>query len=199
MSISQNSRNRWCLIVRRTICKIEWNVWYINLKWATNAVKNRQKSFCYSNRSTVFNRIPIETGRKLNVHKTFRRRPGRFWMSYVHSIYVRCLRRYFQHFLLIDPQLTHSFPRHPFFTHWKHVFKKQRKGALGTNGLISIQECFWWHYNVVRQTVSRKMKKSFPQKTFCSDCNSPQLIIIFLSRFWVTVSVWHIEWFSRWF
>ena len=139
----------------------------------------------------MFNRIPIETGRKLNVQDVF-------WMSYVHSIYVRCLRRYFQHFLLIDPQLTHLFPRHPFFTPWKHVLKRQIKGALGTNGLISIKQCFWWHYNVVRQRVSRKMKKSFPQKTFFSDCNSPQLII-FLSRFWVTVSVWRIESFSRWF
>ena len=38
--------------------------------------------------------------------------------------------------------LTHSFPMHPFSTSWKHhksvrfsVFRGQRKGALGTNGL----------------------------------------------------------------
>ena len=31
---------------------------------------------------------PVDTGRKLNVRKTFRRRPGR----YVRSIYVLCLR-----------------------------------------------------------------------------------------------------------
>ena len=39
--------------------------------------------------------------------------------------------------------LTHSFPMHPFSTPWKHektvrfsdVFREQRKGALGTNGL----------------------------------------------------------------
>ena len=39
--------------------------------------------------------------------------------------------------------LTHSFPMHPFSTPWKHqktlrfsdVFRGQRKGALGTNGL----------------------------------------------------------------
>ena len=39
--------------------------------------------------------------------------------------------------------LTHSFPMHPFSTPWKHqktvrfsdVFREQRKGALGANGL----------------------------------------------------------------
>ena len=35
---------------------------------------------------------PVDTGRKLNVHKTFRRSPGRLLnVSYVHSIYVLCL------------------------------------------------------------------------------------------------------------
>ena len=34
---------------------------------------------------------PVDTGRKLNVHKTFRRRPGRFWTSYVRSVYVLSL------------------------------------------------------------------------------------------------------------
>ena len=27
--------------------------------------------------SSVFDIIPVDTGRKLNIHKTFRRRPGR--------------------------------------------------------------------------------------------------------------------------
>ena len=39
--------------------------------------------------------FPVDTGRKLNVHKTFRRRPEDvldvFWTSYVRSIYVLCL------------------------------------------------------------------------------------------------------------
>ena len=38
---------------------------------------------------------PVDTGRKLNVHKTFRRRLVRllnFWTSHVRSIYVLCLR-----------------------------------------------------------------------------------------------------------
>ena len=34
---------------------------------------------------------PVDTGRKLNVHKTFRRRLDVFWTSYVRSIYVLCL------------------------------------------------------------------------------------------------------------
>ena len=42
---------------------------------------------------------PVDTGRKLNVHKTFRRRPGRSEdvqkTSYVRSIYALCLRRIF--------------------------------------------------------------------------------------------------------
>ena len=36
--------------------------------------------------------IPADTGRKLNVHKTFRRRPERLRTSYVCSICVMCLR-----------------------------------------------------------------------------------------------------------
>ena len=32
--------------------------------------------------------FPVDTGRKLNVHKTFKRRPGRLWTSYVRSIDV---------------------------------------------------------------------------------------------------------------
>ena len=43
-----------------------------------------------------------------------------------------------------DDPLTHSFPMHPFSTPWKRqktlrfsdVFRGERKGALGTNGLI---------------------------------------------------------------
>ena len=39
--------------------------------------------------------FPVDTGGKLNVHKTFRRRPEDvldvFWTSYVRSIYVLCL------------------------------------------------------------------------------------------------------------
>ena len=35
---------------------------------------------------------PVDTGRKLNVHKTFRDVLSVFWTSFVHSIYVLCLR-----------------------------------------------------------------------------------------------------------
>ena len=33
----------------------------------------------------------VDTGRKLNVHKMFRRRPDVFWTFYVRSIYVLCV------------------------------------------------------------------------------------------------------------
>ena len=37
----------------------------------------------------------------------------------------------------VDILLTHSFPMHPFSTvRFSDVFKGQRMGALGTNGLI---------------------------------------------------------------
>ena len=35
---------------------------------------------------------PVDTRRKLNVHKTFRRRPDVFGTPYVRLIYVLCLR-----------------------------------------------------------------------------------------------------------
>ena len=52
---------------------------------------------------------------------------------------------------LVPTCLTHSFPMHPFSTHWKHqktmrfsyVFMGWRKGALGRNGLI------WDSYSVL--------------------------------------------------
>ena len=31
----------------------------------------------------IFAMYPVDTGRKLNVHKTFRRRPGRFYTVYL--------------------------------------------------------------------------------------------------------------------
>ena len=34
---------------------------------------------------------PVDARRKLNVHKTFRRHPGRLLNVYVRSIYVLCL------------------------------------------------------------------------------------------------------------
>ena len=45
------------------------------------------------------NKNPADTGRKLNVHKTFRRRLGRLLrvLRMVCSIYVLCLRETFQH------------------------------------------------------------------------------------------------------
>ena len=39
----------------------------------------------------TYNYIPVDTGHNLNVHKTFRRRPGRIRTSYVRSVYVLCL------------------------------------------------------------------------------------------------------------
>ena len=38
------------------------------------------------------NDIPVDTGRKLNVHKAFRRRQDVFRTSYVRSIYEFCQR-----------------------------------------------------------------------------------------------------------
>ena len=37
---------------------------------------------------------------------------------------------------LVTYCLTHSFPKHPFSTPIKHVFKEQRKDVFGTSGLI---------------------------------------------------------------
>ena len=51
--------------------------------------------YCYAswqNGQPWIRTFPVDTGRKLNVHETFRRLPGRFWTSYVRSIYVLCLR-----------------------------------------------------------------------------------------------------------
>ena len=49
--------------------------------------------------------------------------------------------------------LTHSFPKHAFSTPLKHqkslrfsdIFREQRKGALGTNGLTT-NVCLMWKY-----------------------------------------------------
>ena len=60
--------------------------------------------------------------------------------------------RCFWEFLLrivedLENRLTHSFLMHPFSTPWKHqktlrfsdIFRGQKKGALGTNGLMDYQ------------------------------------------------------------
>ena len=55
------------------------------------------KSNLYLNFCLAFwvRNIPVDTGRKFNVHKTFRRGPGRLiyvLTSYLRSTYVLCLR-----------------------------------------------------------------------------------------------------------
>ena len=46
---------------------------------------------------SFFTKTPVDTVRKLNVHKTFRRRPGRLLtVFYVRSIYVLCLLWHFK-------------------------------------------------------------------------------------------------------
>ena len=58
--------------------------------------RSRSRFFRHFKHDEVWNLfsfiLPVDTGRKLNVHKTFRTRPDIFWMSYVRSIYVLCLR-----------------------------------------------------------------------------------------------------------
>ena len=40
---------------------------------------------------------PVDTGRKLNVHKTFRRRPGRL-LNVLCTFNLRCIGKYFHQF-----------------------------------------------------------------------------------------------------
>ena len=54
--------------------------------------------------------------------------------------------------ILLKAPLTHLFPMHPFSTPWKHqktvrffdVFRRERKGALGTNGLTGHWIRLWF-------------------------------------------------------
>ena len=47
---------------------------------------------CNSAENIMIHLSPLDTGRKLNVHKTFRKRSGRLLNAYVRSVYVLCLR-----------------------------------------------------------------------------------------------------------
>ena len=49
---------------------------------------------------------PADTGRKLNVHKTFNLRQDVFWTSYVRSIYVLCLRGNFNERISADTSVS---------------------------------------------------------------------------------------------
>ena len=73
--------------------------------------------------------------------------------------------------------LTHSFPIHPFLTPWKHqktfrfsdVFRRERKGALGTNRLSKMSKLNdslhknvqrdWWCLTCKRNTLIWKNKQ----------------------------------------
>ena len=59
--------------------------------WTNDLVSFFSRKFNEIFWETVIDRS-VDTGRKLNVHKTFRRCPGVFWTSYGRSIYVLCLR-----------------------------------------------------------------------------------------------------------
>ena len=76
-----NDNNSWCVGVQNG------NLYKVLLQ-----VKKRETFNKYEKREKHIQRNnPVDTRRKLNVHKTFRRRPGRLLNSYVHSIYVLCL------------------------------------------------------------------------------------------------------------
>ena len=65
--------------------KYEWQIWSLIGMISYNIQENDELSCSYLNVlifESTRNPIPLDTGRKVNFHKT--------WRPYVHSIYVLC-------------------------------------------------------------------------------------------------------------
>ena len=64
---------------------------YFKATWNRKPARKSKKALI--NSSPIKQRSPLDTERKLNVHKMFRRLQGIFWFSYIRSVYVLYPRR----------------------------------------------------------------------------------------------------------